>query len=77
MKSEELIVLGLAGLALWLIMKGKGSLPAFSSAVASAGSNSARKINVDNDAGWQYFTDGTAIDPSGAYYANGVKVWAP
>jgi hypothetical protein len=27
--------------------------------------------------GWQYFTDGTAIGPDGAYYHNGVKVWTP
>lgn len=28
-------------------------------------------------AGWQYFTDGTAIGPDGSYYANGVQVWNP
>jgi hypothetical protein len=27
--------------------------------------------------GWRYFSDGTAIDPSGAYYLNGEKIWSP
>lgn len=27
--------------------------------------------------GWQYFTDGVAISPSGDYYLNGNKVWSP
>lgn len=27
--------------------------------------------------GWQYYSDGVAIDPAGAYYVNGEKVWSP
>lgn len=27
--------------------------------------------------GWRYYTDGTAIDPSGSYYYKGEKVWTP
>ena len=27
--------------------------------------------------GWKYYSDGTAIDPFGAYYLRGVKVWDP
>lgn len=28
-------------------------------------------------AGWQYFTDGTAISPDGAYYQDGDLIWSP
>lgn len=27
--------------------------------------------------GWQYFSDGTVIDPSGNYYQNGQLIWSP
>lgn len=27
--------------------------------------------------GWQYFTNGTAISPTGTYYHNGQAVWSP
>lgn len=27
--------------------------------------------------GWQYFTDGTAISPTGTYYHQGQPVWSP
>lgn len=27
--------------------------------------------------GWRYFSDGTSISPSGAYYSNGQLVWSP
>lgn len=27
--------------------------------------------------GWQYYSDGTAIDPQGSYYYQGEKVWSP
>lgn len=27
--------------------------------------------------GWTYYSDGTAIDPSGAYYFQGQRVWSP
>lgn len=26
--------------------------------------------------GWRYFSDGTAIDPSGNYYSGGALVWS-
>jgi len=44
----------------------------------------ARVVQIDNQAlpgqegwGWSYFTDGTAIDPSGNYYMNGQRIWSP
>ncbi|WP_426303900.1 hypothetical protein ACN9MJ_12835 [Acidovorax facilis] len=27
--------------------------------------------------GWKYYSDGTAISPSGQYYLNGELVWSP
>lgn len=27
--------------------------------------------------GWEYFDNGTVIDPAGAYYFEGEKVWSP
>lgn len=60
----------LAGLTTWF----KGS---------STG-NVYNSTEIDNTAlpgspgyGWQYFTDGTAISPSGEYYYQGEKVWTP
>jgi hypothetical protein len=70
MKQDEMLVLGLAAIAVWLIVKGRG-------AATGKPAGWVDKINVDNDGGWQYFTDGTVIDPSGAYWSNGVKVWSP
>lgn len=41
----------------------------------AVGSTGATLIQEWN--GWKYYTDGTAIDPFGAYYLNGQKVWDP
>lgn len=69
MRNEELLVMGLAGLALWFILKGQASgsfkMPTY-----------VKKAAPDYE-GWQYFTDGTAISPEGSYYLNGAKVWSP
>jgi hypothetical protein len=32
---------------------------------------------ITDDNGWRYYTGGTAVDPSGAYYYQGEQVWAP
>lgn len=37
----------------------------------------AQKIDIAVDNGWQYFTDGTAIDPNGRYYHNNILVYDP
>lgn len=72
MRNEEMMVLGLAGLALWFILKGKN---------ATAGAMGAKLNNYTGKAapdyqGWQYFTDGTAIAPNGDYYHNGDLVYS-
>lgn len=68
MRNSDLMVLGLAGLAVWFILQGKSGngfkMPAF-----------IRKVAPDYQ-GWQYFADGTAISPEGDYYQNGSLVWS-
>lgn len=76
MKTEELIVLGLAGLAVYFIVSGK-KMPTAIAAV----SNWKQSYSVDeilNTAqpgqigyGWRNFSDGTSIGPDGKYYLNG------
>lgn len=83
MKSTELIVLGLAGLAVYMITKSKATSTAAAGSKPSAGlSNPAEWVSQIFDSaggqfsnGWQYFSNGTAIDPMGNYYYNGQMVW--
>lgn len=87
MKQNDLIVLGLAAVAVYMISKtAKGSSAASVSPssplrVASGGGIGAAVSEVFDAAGkafsngWRYFTDGTAIDPSGNYYSQGQLVW--
>jgi hypothetical protein len=70
MKNEEMIVVALAGLALWFILKGK-------TATGTTATSTYVKKAAPDYQGWQYFTDGTAISPEGRYYQNGVLVWSP
>lgn len=72
MRNEEYIVLGLAGLALWFIIKGRAA----NGTPATIATDFARKAAPDYQ-GWQYFTDGTSISPKGEYYHNGQLVWTP
>ncbi len=81
MKTNEIMVLGLAGVAVYMIWK------ANSGKAVAAGQNgkSAKPADwVDEifgsdgkryDNGWRYFSDGTAIDPKGNYYKDGALIW--
>lgn len=84
MKQTDLIVLGLAGVAVYMIVKSqKGG----STSTAAAGAASPLQTVQDAvqeifdtagkafDNGWRYFSDGTTIDPSGNYYSGGQLVW--
>ena len=86
MKSTELIVLGLAGLAVYLIAKGGKLGTATAAPRTNSGTPGVRSVTdtvaeifssagKTFDNGWRYFTDGTAIDPAGNYYFQGQKVW--
>jgi hypothetical protein len=74
-KQQEIIVLGLAGVAVYLIWKstkpgaGKPSSPVdyVNEIMDSAG----KAFNN----GWRYFANGVAIDPSGNYYREGQMIW--
>ena len=79
MKHQELIVLGLAGVAVYMIWK---------SQTAKGGTGTARTVDnfVDEifssaglpfNNGWRYFENGVAIGPDGTYYQNGVVAWKP
>lgn len=70
MRSDELIVLGLAGLAVWFIFQGRNKGATFKPSYAFV------KKAAPDYAEWQYFTDGTAISPEGDYYLNGELVWS-
>lgn len=77
MKYDNMIALALAGVAVYFIMKktvsktGKTGIASVMEKVSeifeSGGGNYAN--------GWRYFTDGTAIDPTGNYYSGGTLIW--
>lgn len=88
MKTEEIAILGAAGVAVWLILKGTGfklggtTAPATSTPRGSAGMTdwvgeifSAAGTPYSN--GWRYFENGVAISPDGTYYQGGQAVWSP
>lgn len=74
MKSENIIVLGLAAMAVYFIVKNKPATAkgATSYDVVNEVLDSAGKAFSN---GWHYYTDGTAIDPSGNYYTKGELVY--
>lgn len=72
MKDSYLILLVGLGAAAFLATRSG------SSTATPGKANGAQEIKTDGDSfGWRYFTDGTAIDPYGAYYKNGLMVWNP
>lgn len=82
MKNTEFIVLGLAGLAVWFIVRGRQGGAA--SPVPATQYRATEEVFAAGggawDNGWRYFTDGGAgyaIGPDGGYYKDGVRVWAP
>ena len=83
MKQTELIVLGLAGLAVFMIVKPKGTAANPAQGTGGAVRNAYETVSeifdsVTNRAfgnGWRYFSDGTAISPEGDYYQGGQLIW--
>lgn len=81
MKQNEIIVLGLSAVAVYLIAKSKGvKVPTFTRSAPAPTYDRATEIlsssGASFDNGWRYFSDGTAIDPSGSYYKNGQMIWS-
>lgn len=79
MKQTDLLVLGLAGLAVYMIVKGKASAkPGESSPLRDLSETVSEIFDSAGQAfsnGWRYYSNGTAIDPAGNYYFGGQLVW--
>lgn len=79
MKQTELIVLALAGLAVYMITKNKaGAATGGNGALGTVASFTNEIFDSAGKAfsnGWRYFTDGTSIDPQGNYYSGGQLVY--
>lgn len=82
MKQTDMIVLGLAGVAVYMIVKGKGGNP-LASLFAALPAPSAGTTEIFDSRGlphangWRYYSDGTSIGPDGKYYLNGQLVYTP
>jgi hypothetical protein len=77
MKQTEMIALGLAAVAVYLIVNTKKN-PAGSTNAQSASGIVSEIFDMAGKAfsnGWRYFDDGTAIDPSGNYYQGGQLIY--
>ena len=79
MKQTEMIVLGLAGVAVYLIWQSQKSKGTAQATTTTKPTDWVSEIlGTDGkryDNGWRYFSDGTAIDPSGNYYKDGAMIW--
>lgn len=78
-KQTDLIVLGLAGLAVYMIMKGNKTTARTNGGAGQTLADMTKEI-FDSAGqafanGWRYFTDGTAIDPYGNYYKAGQMIY--
>lgn len=78
MRSNDLIVLGLAALAAYAIVARAN--PNGRASVTTGGGASGYATLLQEWNGWRYFSDGTAISPEGAYYQRDDywnPVWSP
>lgn len=77
MKNQNIIVLGLAGLAVYMIWQARKK----GTTVTQQANDMVSEILGSNGQaftnGWRYFSDGTSIDPSGNYYKDGQMIWSP
>lgn len=82
MKQNEMIALGLAAVAVYMIAKNKGvkiaGIPALRTNTAATYDRTTEILNNGQafDNGWRYFSDGTAMDQAGNYYKNGQLIWS-
>lgn len=78
MKQTELIALGLAAVAVYLIVS-KQKTTTSGGVVKSVSDAVTEILDTTGKAfanGWRYFSDGTAIDPAGNYYQGGQLIWS-
>jgi hypothetical protein len=82
MKQSEMIALGLAAVAVYLITSTNKKSTLWDEKTGNPLGNAAKAVteifNLGGgafDNGWRYFSDGTAIDPQGNYYHQGQLIW--
>lgn len=90
MKTQDLAILGLAGVAVYMILKSQGvKLTGLVGSLGTAGRTAAGTSAPDSfvdeifnagglpyNNGWRYYENGTAIDPNGNYYYQGKLVYS-
>ncbi len=76
LKKDSLILIGAAGIALFLVMKA-GSVKGAVKSVQTGAKEIFDALGKPFKNGYRYFNDGTVIDPTGAYWKNGQMIWAP
>jgi hypothetical protein len=81
MKQTEMIALGLAAVAVYLIVNTDKKTTTATSGGTLRGVGAAVSEIFDTAGkafanGWRYFSDGTAIDPKGNYYQGGQLIWS-
>lgn len=92
MKTQDIAILGLAGVAVYMILRSQGvSVSGLVGKVtgtagrSTSGGTSAPDSFVDEifnagglpyDNGWRYYENGTAIDTNGNYYYQGKLVYS-
>ena len=84
MKQNDIIVLALAGVAVFMVLqatKAKTAAPARPGGTGTGSTSGTTEIynaqGLPFDNGWRYYSDGTSIGPDGSYYFGGQKVWTP
>lgn len=90
MKQDTIIIIAAAAAGLFAISRmvkpGSTMRPPNGSGTAGSLNNGGNVpiTEINNTAlpgqqgyGWSYYSDGTAISPTGDYYYNGQRVWSP
>ena len=87
MKTDEFLIVGAAGLLVFMILRSRGGaggsisigepLTLWNKAVEKVSEIVNTALPGQPGAGWRYFDDGTVISPDGSYYLNGQLVWTP
>lgn len=89
MQKDTIAIIAAAGIGLFLIARmvkprAPGAPPSGGTAASLNNYGNAPVTEISNSAlpgqngwGWQYYSDGTAISPTGQYYLNGQLVWSP
>ncbi len=79
--DNNMIVLGLAAVAVYLITQSKKTPAKTATGVTGTATGTVEIFDSMNGGkawgnGWRYFSDGTAIDPQGNYYQGGQLIWS-